>query len=158
MHSRNTVHGDLKAANVLVSSDGIARLSDFDFSIMSEVSSVMFSESSNLRTGSLRWAAPELLLAEVPKRTTQSDIYALGMTMFEIVTGEVPYSECRHDYTIIKKAEKGTLPNRPLDRLKDDNKGNMMWRLLQQCWRRNASTRPSPAGILDALVNHISKA
>ncbi|CAE6420260.1 unnamed protein product [Rhizoctonia solani] len=72
MHSRNT-------ANVLVSSDGIARLSDFDFSIMSEVSNVVFSESSNSRTGSLRWAAPELLLAEVPKRTTQSDIYALGM-------------------------------------------------------------------------------
>ncbi|CUA75691.1 WD repeat-containing protein 5 homolog [Dictyostelium discoideum] [Rhizoctonia solani] len=158
MHSRNTVHGDLKAANVLVSSDGIAKLSDFDFSIMSEVSSVVFSESSNSRTGSLRWAAPELLLAEVPKRTTQSDIYALGMTMLEILTGEVPYSECRHDYTIVKKAEKGTLPNRPLDRLKDDNKGNMMWRLLRHCWRRDASKRPHPGRIIEALANHISKA
>ncbi|CAE6405433.1 unnamed protein product, partial [Rhizoctonia solani] len=34
MHSRSTVHGDLKAMNVLVSSDGIARLSDFDFAVM----------------------------------------------------------------------------------------------------------------------------
>ncbi|CUA75690.1 hypothetical protein RSOLAG22IIIB_11917 [Rhizoctonia solani] len=125
---------------------------------MSEVTSVVFSESSNSRTGSLRWAAPELLLAEVPKRTTQSDIYALGMTMLEILTGEVPYSECRQDYTIIQKVVKGTLPNRPLDRLKDDNKGNMMWRLLQDCWRRDASERPPPGRIIDTLANHISKA
>ncbi|CAE6475609.1 unnamed protein product [Rhizoctonia solani] len=79
MHSCNTVHGDLKALNVLVSSDGVAKLSDFDFSIMSEASTLVFSESSNSRLGSLRWTAPEMLLEEVPKRTTQSDIYALGM-------------------------------------------------------------------------------
>ncbi|KAL5641693.1 hypothetical protein ACGC1H_001985 [Rhizoctonia solani] len=81
MHSCNTVHGDLKAANVLVSSDGVAKLSDFDFSIMLEVSTLVFSESSNSRSGSLRWSAPELLLEEVRSRTTQSDVYALGMTM-----------------------------------------------------------------------------
>ncbi|KAL5641709.1 hypothetical protein ACGC1H_001996 [Rhizoctonia solani] len=81
MHSQNTVHGDLKAINVLVSSDGVAKLSDFDFSIMSGVSSLVFSESSHSRSGSLRWAAPELLLEEAPKRTTQSDVYALAMTI-----------------------------------------------------------------------------
>ncbi|CAE6434342.1 unnamed protein product [Rhizoctonia solani] len=73
MHSTNTVHGDLKAANVLVSSDGVAKLSDFDFSVMSEMTSLGFSESSNLRTGSLRWMAPELLLVEETRtRTTES--------------------------------------------------------------------------------------
>ncbi|KEP46121.1 tyrosine kinase catalytic domain protein [Rhizoctonia solani 123E] len=79
MHSCNTVHGDLKALNVLVSSDGVAKLSDFDFSIMSEASTLVFSESSNSRLGSLRWTAPEMLLEEAPKRTKQSDVYALGM-------------------------------------------------------------------------------
>ncbi|CUA68338.1 Katanin p80 WD40 repeat-containing subunit B1 homolog [Arabidopsis thaliana] [Rhizoctonia solani] len=75
MHSTNTVHGDLKAANVLVSSDGVAKLSDFDFSVMSEMTSLVFSESSNLRTGSLRWMAPELLLVEETRtRTRQSDV------------------------------------------------------------------------------------
>ncbi|CAE6404284.1 unnamed protein product [Rhizoctonia solani] len=81
MHSRSTVHGDLKAMNVLVSSDGIARLSDFDFSVMSQAGSLLFTESSNSRSGSIRWVAPEMLAEDVPKRTKQSDIYALGMTM-----------------------------------------------------------------------------
>ncbi|CAE6445327.1 unnamed protein product, partial [Rhizoctonia solani] len=111
------VHGDLKAVNVLVSSDGIARLSDFDFSIMSGVSSLVFSESSNSRTGSLRWAAPEILLEEVRTRTTESDVYALGMTMLEIFTGEVPYPDCRTEIGVIRTVERGALPARPLEKL-----------------------------------------
>ncbi|CAE6475798.1 unnamed protein product, partial [Rhizoctonia solani] len=79
MHSRKTVHGDLKSANVLVSSDGVARLSDFDFSVMSEACSLIFTESSNSRSGSTRWVAPEMLVEDTPKRTTQTDVYALGM-------------------------------------------------------------------------------
>ncbi|CAE6467050.1 unnamed protein product [Rhizoctonia solani] len=81
MHSQSTVHGDLKAANVLVSSDGVGMISDFDFSVMSEATSLVFTATSNSRTGSLRWAAPEMLPEEAPQRTKQSDVYALGMTM-----------------------------------------------------------------------------
>ncbi|CAE6472949.1 unnamed protein product, partial [Rhizoctonia solani] len=137
MHSRNTVHGDLKALNVLVSSDGVAKLSDFDFSIMSEASTLVFSESSNSRLGSLRWTAPEMLLEEVPKRTTQSDIYALGMTILEIFTGEVPYPQHRQDFLVFMALQNGTLPTRPLERLKDDEQGNTLWELLLECWSRD---------------------
>ncbi|CAE6452267.1 unnamed protein product, partial [Rhizoctonia solani] len=149
MHNCNTVHGDLKALNVLVSSDGVAKLSDFDFSIMSEASTLVFSESSNSRLGSLRWTAPEMLLEEVPKRTTQSDIYALGMTMLEIFTGEVPYPNCRQDFLVLKTVEKGTLPTRPLEQLKDEKQGNVMWQLLLDCWIRDVSERPSSKQVLD---------
>ncbi|CAE6419535.1 unnamed protein product [Rhizoctonia solani] len=79
MHSCSMVHGDLKAINVLVSPDGIARISDFDFSVMSEASSLTFSESSNSRSGSTRWVAPEMLGEDAPIRTKESDVYALGM-------------------------------------------------------------------------------
>ncbi|CAE7124367.1 unnamed protein product [Rhizoctonia solani] len=81
MHNHNTIHGDLKAINVLVSSDGIARISDFDSAIISEVSSsVVFSvSSSNSRPATMRWAAPELLSEQPQSKTMQSDVYALGM-------------------------------------------------------------------------------
>ncbi|KEP44923.1 tyrosine kinase family catalytic domain protein [Rhizoctonia solani 123E] len=153
MHTRSTVHGDLKAANVLVSSEGVARLSDFDFSIMSEVSSLVFSESSNSRTGTLRWLAPELLLEEVRSRTTQSDVYALGMTMLEIFTGDVPYPNCRTEIGVIRTVERGTLPTRPTEYFGDDQKGDMMWQLLLRCWNRDVSERPSSRQVLDTLVS-----
>ncbi|CAE6436762.1 unnamed protein product, partial [Rhizoctonia solani] len=152
MHSRSTVHGDIKAANVLVSPDGVARLSDFDFSAMSEVCSLQFSESSNTRLGSTRWTAPEML-CEQPQRTRQSDVYALGMTMLEIFTGKVPYPECRHDFVVLKKIESGTLPARPMEVLGDDSKGNLMWELLLSCWRRNPSDRPSAGQVCDRLTS-----
>ncbi|KEP45474.1 tyrosine kinase family catalytic domain protein, partial [Rhizoctonia solani 123E] len=150
MHARSTVHGDVKAANVLVSSDGVARLSDFDFSVMSEVSSLVFSASSNSRTGSIRWSAPELL-EEVHTRTTQSDVYALAMTMLEIFTGDVPYPNCRSDIGVIRTVERGTLPVRPPEYLGNDQKGDMMWQLLLRCWSRDSSERPSSGQVFDAV-------
>ncbi|CUA75508.1 putative WD repeat-containing protein alr2800 [Nostoc sp, PCC 7120] [Rhizoctonia solani] len=158
MHSRNLVHGDLKAANVLVSSDGAAKISDFDFSVMSEVSGLIFSETSNSRLGSLRWAAPELLLAEVPKRTTQCDVYALGMTFLEIFTGQAPYPECKQDFTVILTVQRGTLPTRPSEQLKDDERGNVMWRIMLDCWKRDLGERLSSRQVVDALIHHIRKA
>ncbi|CAE7145067.1 unnamed protein product, partial [Rhizoctonia solani] len=74
MHSCGKVHGDLKGVNVLVSSDGIARISHLDSSVMSQISSfVSFANST------LRWTAPEILRQETPQKTMKTDIYALGM-------------------------------------------------------------------------------
>ncbi|CAE7174942.1 unnamed protein product [Rhizoctonia solani] len=95
MHSRSTVHGDLKALNVLVTTDGIARLSDFDFSVTSEASNLLFSESSNSRVGSIRWTAPEILREEVHLKTTQTDVYVLGM-MGGVYEASVGYT---HNHT-----------------------------------------------------------
>ncbi|CUA68980.1 POC1 centriolar protein homolog A [Rhizoctonia solani] len=152
MHRCKTIHGDLKAINVLVSADGTAKLSDFDFSIMSEVGGLVFSETSNSRLGSLRWAAPELLLADVPQRSTQCDVYALGMTFLEIFTGQVPYPDCKQDFTILLNVQKGTLPTRPLERLTDDEKNNMMWQLMLDCWNREPGQRPSSGQVVDADI------
>ncbi|CAE7126026.1 unnamed protein product [Rhizoctonia solani] len=150
MHSRSTVHGDLKALNVLVSSEGTARISDFDFSVMSEVSSILFSESSNTRLGSIRWLAPEILLEESHQKTTQTDVYALGMTMLEIFTGEPPYPDCRSDFNVMRAVDRGTLPNRPIQ-LGEDQKSEKMWELLLSCWSRNASERPSSGQVAEAV-------
>ncbi|KEP46454.1 tyrosine kinase family catalytic domain protein, partial [Rhizoctonia solani 123E] len=147
MHAHNMVHGDLKALNVLVSPDGIAMLSDFDFSVMSEASGLMFTASSNSRSGSVRWVAPEMLAEETPKRTKESDVYALGM---EVFTGEVPYPQCRMDFSVITTVTRGTLPTRPTDRLKNDKQGNLVWKLMLKCWSRDVRKRPSAGQVVKA--------
>ncbi|CUA70837.1 Tyrosine-protein kinase FRK [Rhizoctonia solani] len=154
MHSHTTVHGDLKAANVLVSSDGVAKISDFDFSVISGVTSLVFTGTSNSRAGSLRWMAPELLLEEAPERTRESDVYALGMTMLEIFTGDVPYPDRRQDIGVIRAVERGTLPTRPIKRLGDNIKGNMMWHLLIRCWAWEFRNRPSSRQVVETLMSN----
>ncbi|KDN40401.1 hypothetical protein RSAG8_08164, partial [Rhizoctonia solani AG-8 WAC10335] len=149
MHGQGTVHGDLKALNVLVSAEGVARLSDFDFSVMSSATSLVFSASSNSRAGSVRWVAPEMLVT--PIRTKQADVYALGMTILEIFTGDVPYSDYRADYSVIMTVAQGTLPTRPIRQLPDDQQGNLVWRLLLKCWSRNLDERPSAGQVVEAL-------
>ncbi|CAE7193891.1 unnamed protein product [Rhizoctonia solani] len=163
MHSRGTVHGDLKALNVIVSSDGTARLSDFDFSIMSNASRLAFTATSNMRSGSVRWVAPEILTEATPQRTTQSDVYALGMkcpgladdavtiSTQEIFTGDVPYSDRQIDATVLMAIITGTLPTRPAQHIKDDERGNRVWQLLLNCWSRDLSERPSAGQVLEVL-------
>ncbi|KDN39473.1 hypothetical protein RSAG8_08768, partial [Rhizoctonia solani AG-8 WAC10335] len=153
MHRQNTVHGDLKAANVLVSSDSIARLSDFDFSVMSQASSLVFTESSNSRSGSVRWVAPEMLAEEAPKRTEESDVYALGMTLLEILTGEVPYPQCRMDFSVIMAVTRGTLPVRPTKQLNNDAQGNLVWTVVLTCWSRDPEERPYAGQVVAVLVS-----
>ncbi|CAE6512369.1 unnamed protein product [Rhizoctonia solani] len=80
LHGVDMIHGDLKACNVLVASDGTIRLTDFDYSIISNCS-LAFSATTRVGGGTLRWMAPELLLNEdSPEKNKKTDIYSLGMT------------------------------------------------------------------------------
>ncbi|CAE6462422.1 unnamed protein product [Rhizoctonia solani] len=150
MHQCNSVHGDLKALNVLVSSVGVAKLTDFGLSVMAHAS-LAFSETSNSHTGSMRWVAPELL-AEGAHKNKESDVYALGMTMLEIMTGEVPYPQCQWDFQVMNKVLSGTLPSRPMDRFANDKRGDQMWNLLVSCWDRNPDARPSAGKVVEILA------
>lgn len=71
----------MKAANILIDSNGRARLSDFGLITLSEVEGIQLTQGSE--GGSTRWMAPELIVGATV-RSKQSDIYALGMTMLEV--------------------------------------------------------------------------
>ncbi|CAE7074086.1 unnamed protein product [Rhizoctonia solani] len=155
MHQCDAIHGDLKAANVLVSSDGVARIADFGLSTMSEAG-LRFSETSATQTGTMRWAAPEQLI-EGSFRSQHSDVYALGMTIlvrpvYEIFTGNVPYfPECQRDFNVLIKLQQGILPTRPIDHFKDNERGNRMWGILESCWSRKPESRPTAKEVMESL-------
>ncbi|KAH7345419.1 WD40-repeat-containing domain protein [Rhizoctonia solani] len=149
MHQHNVVHGDLKALNILMSLEGVAKLTDFGLSVMS-ATSLAFSETTS-QTGSVRWVAPELL-TEGATKTKESDVYALAMTMLEIFTGDAPYFQCQYDFQVMNKVLQGVLPPRPTDRLKDDGYGNRMWELLMTCWDRDQHARPSTQQVFELLL------
>ncbi|GAB4820917.1 hypothetical protein N2152v2_007963 [Parachlorella kessleri] len=83
LHSRRVVHFDVKSANVLISGDGVAKLADFGMSRL-----MAAREYITGNVGTLAWSAPEVLWGQ--KCTTKADIYAFGVVLWEIVTGEQP--------------------------------------------------------------------
>jgi len=150
------VHGDLKALSILVSEDGVLKVSRFDDSILSN-SALGFSAATGVGGGSLRWMAPELLLrtedetAPPAWRNKQTDVYALGMTMLEIITGKVPYSEYRNDVSIIRALDKKQLPVCPEELQGPNARAELMWTALRTCLYQDPAARPTAAWLLTLL-------
>jgi tetratricopeptide (TPR) repeat protein len=85
-HSHNIVHRDLKPENVLITSDGTAKLTDFG--LARSVSSRVTSEGTI--TGTVFYLAPELALGQ--PYDGRVDLYALGVMLYELTTGQLPFS------------------------------------------------------------------
>ncbi|CCO30121.1 Paired amphipathic helix protein pst3 AltName: Full=SIN3 homolog 3 [Rhizoctonia solani AG-1 IB] len=144
--------------NILVSSDGNLKLTDFDYSIISDCS-VEFSATTRGSGGTLRWMAPELLMEEDHvERSKHTDVYALGMTFLETVTNNIPYSECLRDNQIYRKLDRKEHPKRPIEYFPVNRLGNSMWELLVKCWNHDPPSRPTADQILAILKTEIRHA
>ncbi|KAF9448430.1 kinase-like protein [Macrolepiota fuliginosa MF-IS2] len=155
LHQQKIVHGDLKSANILVSSDGSACLADFGLSSMVDAQILRWTSLDTMTQtgGTVRWEAPELMDEQddgsSPKPTFSSDIYSLACVMYEVFTGQIPFYEFPREATVISRVMRGITPTRPTASPNTLELTDEIWWLMLSCWRLNPNARPS--------VNHVTK-
>ncbi|NXC42001.1 TSSK6 kinase, partial [Penelope pileata] len=102
LHDCNLVHRDLKCENILLSADSChARITDFGLG--KEISSDL--DPSNI-CGTVSYARPEMQFG-IPHNTKKSDIWSLGVVLFAMVTGYLPFGSCLCN--MIQEQKKGVL-------------------------------------------------
>ncbi|MEZ5964304.1 MAG: serine/threonine-protein kinase [Planctomycetota bacterium] len=107
-HRQLIVHRDLKPGNILVDSRGRPRLVDFGIAtVLSPASAVR----RQTRVMTPEYTSPEQARGEMA--TTASDIYSLGMVLYELLTGQAPYAFSSYDVDTIAKVASEAEPARP---------------------------------------------
>ncbi|KAJ3490745.1 hypothetical protein NLI96_g1210 [Meripilus lineatus] len=145
LHSRGIVHGDLKGANILV---WVLESSAFPTPLLCDFGSAKVLDipgSSCISGGTTNWMAKELLGdSDDAYISPGSDIWAWGMTVYELVTDKVPYSDMQiKPLVLLRKIIDGTLPSPPDALAAHRGLNSEMWALLQSCWASEVPSRPS---------------
>ncbi|KAF8212694.1 kinase-like domain-containing protein [Mycena galopus ATCC 62051] len=133
LHSHNICHGDLKGINVLVDNCDRALLCDFGLARLRADTTARTSTRDALQIhGSRNWMAPELLDGRSPP-TLSSDVYAFGMIVYELYTGDIPLFWVAYADLVDLVVRHGRRPGRP-DPHESRPISDDLWQLTAQCW------------------------
>lgn len=137
LHSRNTVHRDIKGANILVDPNGDVKLADFGMA-------KHISAYTSVRSfkGSPYWMAPEIIM-NANGYNLSVDIWSLGCTILEMITSKPPWSQYEGVAAIFKIGNSKEIPDIP-EHLSAEGK-----HFLNLCLQRDPAARPTAAQLLE---------
>ncbi|KAG9042851.1 hypothetical protein FS837_010310 [Tulasnella sp. UAMH 9824] len=140
LHKQKVVHCDLKAANILSTKNGNIKLSDFGVSLtLNAMGNVK--ETANNAVGTPNWMGPEVI--KLKGASTASDIWSLGCTVVELLTGKPPYSEIGNTLAVmfrIVEDDKAPIPDDCSETLRD---------FLTQCFKTDPAERPTAESLFE---------
>ncbi len=148
IHRAGLIHRDIKPSNLILGVDGALRIADLGVvGLMPEADDATPQGASD-RVGTLAYAAPEVLAGEEPAGPP-ADLYALGATLFELVTGTAPRGDSVYRTLLNGGDQAITWPESGAQDAPDWLR-NAILRLLAQDPRERF---PSPAALVDYLEN-----
>ncbi|KAI5116310.1 hypothetical protein M0805_009154 [Coniferiporia weirii] len=156
LHKNDVVHADIKSDNVLVNSFGDAVICDFGISRMINSSRETLAGNTTLPggvVGSIRWLSYELLTQSetYKKHTKESDVWAFGMTVYELLTKERPYAHIGIDTQVIISVMKEVLPLPPTSADAWTKKKQEVWKLCESCWKLDPGLRISMTDVVKIM-------
>jgi len=149
-HRHGFLHRDLKPGNVALTADGNPKILDFGIALLLSGEKVAGRiTEAGMVLGSLPYMSPEQLLGETCDART--DIYALGVMLFEMLTGQRPFAKERPEalmFAIVSNAAQSVRALRP-------DAPEALDRLVAECLRKDPAHRPVSAAQVSAALRGI---
>ncbi len=106
-HRNNVIHRDIKPGNVMITTDNVVKVTDFGLAKIQQVINATVTMGTG---GTLYYMSPEQIRA-LSNVDARGDIYSLGMTLYEALTGRVPFDTDASDFDIRQKIVEGKIPS-----------------------------------------------
>lgn len=144
------IHGDIKPGNCLITDDGQLKLSDFGQSTFNKLEE---SDNQKLPGGTYYYMAPELFDSGGSNRKF-SDIYAFGITLFEMLTGVRPFRETSKKDLVEQHKQQPP----PLNILVENNIPESVVKLVSDCLEKVPTARPANFAVIKNELERIYQA
>ena len=138
-HDKGVLHRDLKPSNIMLDSRGEVRIMDFGLAGLAH-------QIEDVRSGTPAYMAPEQLAGK--EVTARSDIYALGLVLYELFAGKPAFEGSTHDEIMLSRRE--STPQRLTTLVRDLDPAVQM--LILRCLEEEPELRPSSAVIVSAAL------
>jgi serine/threonine-protein kinase len=149
-HRQGVLHRDLKPGNVMLTSDGHPKILDFGLAVLLSAGKASGRiTGAGTIVGSLPYMAPEQLFGDADD--VRTDVYALGVMLFEMVTGKLPFVKDRPEalmFAIINNAAPTVRSLRP-------DAPDSLDRLLAECLHKDPARRPASAAVVGEVLRRI---
>ena len=149
---KRIIHNDLKAANVLISQDIVAKVGDFSLADWTPYTTELYNENQEKLCGAtMTHQSPERWL-NINYVTTKSDVYSFGIMMWEVYSGKVPFAKEKADF--IKSA---VITGQRPDKQRLKNMPIVLKELMERCWHQEEHERPDMEMVLNEILQLFSE-
>ncbi|XP_077325393.1 serine/threonine-protein kinase B-raf isoform X3 [Lithobates pipiens] len=148
LHAKSIIHRDLKSNNIFLHEDLTVKIGDFGLATVK--SRWSGSHQFEQLSGSILWMAPEVIrMQDKNPYSFQSDVYAFGIVLYELMTGQLPYQNINNRDQIIFMVGRGYLS--PDFSKVRSNCPKAMKRLMADCLKKKRDERPLFPQILASI-------